>query len=218
MCVDLNLCNPSKSVKTDVNISINGNLYRYEIKNITSIGDIRKSLSVAVPLLSNENYGNKTFHFKNNKLIFSRYKLSYCYTKEYNLNPIGNINFTLEKKLTLYELYKVIYEKWPTPTSYAYAKMIHSKILKDPSLYEELTSKNPKEYINKLKLKTNDTLESIIKDHVKSNNFSHKDFLEKNEYFRNFIKRLKTDLIEKKIEFNSLTINTVLNKIFFKDL
>lgn len=218
LCTDLGITNSSKSLKTDVNISLQGGKFRYEIKNLTSIADIRKSIFLAGPLLEQEKDSNKTFHFKN-KLIFSRLKLPYLYLKDYNLRPINTSSPSESPpRITFYQLYSKIYHKYPLPITYSFCKSIMPIISKDISKLEEFLNINPKEWIRQSKLKKTFVLEDYVLEHLKLHPISNIDYTNKTDNFKSFIRGLKFSLVQKEIPFNSLTINTVLENILSTDL
>ena len=212
LAIDLDLCNVAKSIKTDVNVSLLEGAYRYEIKNLTSISDIRRSLVSASKLLLTETESNKTFHFKN-KLVFSRSKTEYLYTREYNL-PSLDVPPSTPNRLTLHQIYGLIHKRYPHPTAYAYAKLVTPIVQADPTKLQKYLCIDPLKGLAQFKLKKSTRLEEEVASFVTAVNLTKQDYLQKTTSFRGFMDKLKQQLVHLQVPFNSLTINTELARIF----
>lgn len=88
LLLDLDMVQKNKIMKTDVNVSVKGRTYRYQIKNLDSFDRIKKSLKAAEKELMNPHAESRdyTYHYTGgNQLISSRPKQKYLYLREPNM-------------------------------------------------------------------------------------------------------------------------------------
>ena len=211
LCLDLGIVDKSKVLKSDVNVSLEGSSFRYELKNITSTQDILSAIRLAIPLLvRDKDHKNKTYHFKN-KLIFSRYKTSYPYLKDYNLKPITLDSKRSNLKLTLYELVDKFLETSSYRDSYLYAKELLKKDLVKKPWIDLL----PKDGLRKLKLDEKETsaLRPYLTEYWSKNKISKESYAQKDLCFKQFVNELKKNLLNSKISFSSQLINKILGDL-----
>lgn len=230
LVLDLKIVRPEKVMKSDLNISIFGAGFRYEIKNLDSYGKIKKALSEAAKILADgtgkkENY---TYEFKK-KLIASRTKQKYLYLDEPNLLPVDLQPFKTKSEaaaITLYEIHQMIctahnYTELSLKDRYLVAKSLlkecnQSKLSRVEIL--SLLQKSPSELIyylkNKNVLKNECKITLQLKKLIREKNLTENDFRTKNILFVQTVKSLKLKLVEAQIKFNSELINQIFKTLY----
>ena len=215
LSVDLGLSSRSKIMKSDVNVSLVGGDFRYQIKNVTSHSDVISSVSQAIPLLQREVNSNKTFHFKL-RLKFSRLKREYLFSEEYNVPPL-EVPTDLASPPTFYQIYQKTHSKYPVPESLPYSKKLHSLSTTQKEFkLEDYLDVSPLEGLKRLKTRHSSELKPHLVECLNRRPISRSEYLQRGEVFRSFIRDLKTQLTLKGVKFNSLSINSVLEKILLK--
>lgn len=211
LCVDLGISDSSKVLKTDVNVSLYNGNFKYEIKNVTSFQDIKKSIAQAFKLLTEDKEKtNKTFHFKN-KLIFSRQKKQYLYLKQWNIPPI-TLTPSKELPLTLYYLLKE-----GKPKRYTYYKQIYKGLEHtSPEEIIKLINLTPTEGLKKItELKySKEIIRQIVVQWLIKEQIRFEDYSEKNLYFLKSLKKLKEELGTRHIKFNSNLLYTIIEQYY----
>ena len=146
LCLDLDVI--EKGLKSDINVSIVNTKTRYQIKNMDSFHEVTEALKQAIPILKEDVSGeNKTFHYKN-KLIYSRKKTDYLFSKEWNLKPVVNPQKYDDQKVTLHQIYKQL---GALKLGYIYSKRIFEKIKHEKNKSEMLDFylNNPEQILKK---------------------------------------------------------------------
>jgi Glu-tRNA(Gln) amidotransferase subunit E-like FAD-binding protein len=227
LCKDLKIC--SKSMKSDVNVSTEGSP-RYEVKNITSVNSILEVITIAARTsFEDASKVPKTFHYRNNKLEFSRLKSKYLFSRESNL-PIYGLKKILElveknltKNVTLYYVFKELQKISTNRLNYTYAKKIVKSISEldlTPDKVKELYNLEPQKGLKVLELaKKNSTeLQTIVHNELKYKCFTTEDFRKKSRAYLEFLKCLKCKLVSMGVPFSSYTINSIVDKYFQNQL
>ena len=237
LALELDLCPKSKTMKTDVNISLKNLNYRYEIKNLDSIGSIKKAIILSFEKLKKEEEDpeeqkNTTYHYKNNKLTKSREKQQYFYLKQPNLPSINTsqIELKLKKHHTTYGLKTYIQDytkaqkiKNKHNSYYILKKMAELSRVKNLELVEilELLKRPYSELLYYLKNYDKDcleeenykNLENKVYEIFKLKKLSFQDLDKKSNLFIECIKEIKKELVDEKIKFNYAVIYEELKKI-----
>lgn len=227
LLLQLDLVNKKKMMKTDVNISLQGESYRYEIKNLDSLTKIKKALKEAAKILQADPEPiNLTYSYKKD-LIRSRIKQEYLYIREPNLLPISlNKYLNTEIPLTLYELRNLTKNYFlnlcvKPKDQYIFLKnlmrLIKSNNLKRDAL-EDLLKGTYAEASYKIRnydlLGNNARIESILKEIIVEKDIKLENYLTKDHLFISCMKALKANLLDKKIKFNSEIIGQIFKKIY----
>lgn len=216
---DLDIAEKNKLFKTDLNVSLS-NTPRIEIKNITSYKDLLSALQHSVRLLQDSNIKeDSTYSFVKNKLIYSRKKQDYLFSRQWNHKIIKILPTKKPPKVTLYSMASdLIHTKNIDPmymkTYISYIKTL-LKNLKHIDIYDFLYL-DPSIGLKKLELhkKQSSDLEEVVLHYVKKSGLTKRSFDLKDQTFRDLIKQVKKELLNCKIMFSSYTINTIIENYF----
>ena len=229
LCLDLEIVDPKKAIKTDVNISIKNKPYRYEIKNLDSLTRIKKALKIISEDLVAQTYEpiNLTFEYQKT-LRKSRIKQEYLYLKEPNLPTIKIIDHV--PKTTRHTIYQ---------TKEECKKYLDDQNVKNPALRyrfikklcsvcnEYRLTKEEKESFFCLPFKeafynitnynflnNNTEIKKIVQLLILELDLKKDDYIKKSNYFIEFMKRVKLELLNAQVKFNSATIVKILGDLF----
>ena len=234
LAIDLKVCQPQKVMKTDVNISVDGKSFRYELKNITSLTDVKNALLGAANLLVSpgarqENY---TYSYKNT-LKASRPKSKYLFLKDYNIPavPMGAYLNTNETHYTLYDLTTHVgayFTAHQLPTNgafyYAFLKLLTTVLNKTQnkaSLLTHLDQLQPKKAYFHLKQKDKSTQTCALDTHLinwfANKKFTGLQFKQKERAYLLQLNQLKKELSATQIPYNSQLLNQKIQALILSE-
>lgn len=219
LALELNLVHKNKIMKTDVNVSLKGKDFRYEIKNLDSLTRIKKALYAAKDLLLDPNCEplTATYDYKNS-LKKSRIKQTYLYLAEPNLPTYDTETYASDLKphQTLYALRDKVGPyvtqenvknkdlKYLFLKKLAFVSKVHDlsekeidEILEHPFEKALYTLKNYE------LLKNEKIITQALKKVLAETGCSQQDFKQKNLIFIKSITKLKQQLLSLDVRFNS---------------
>jgi len=220
ICLDLGIFNGKDVLKTDVNISLEAHpSVILQIKNVDSTNQIGKSIEQAVLLLESKAIDHKcTLHHKESgKLVYSRPKLEYLFSRELNLP--GIVLGTLREKEPEGSLYRII-EKLQNVSNdeysvlYMYAKKLYAASLAPVEL-EGYIVPNTREGLRQLQLKDkDDVLNQTIKTSLENSLLDVSHYNKKSIEYLQWLKALKQSILKSGHTFTSKIIDNMVQEYF----
>ena len=220
ICTDLGLFNGKDVLKTDVNVSLECcPSVVLQIKNVDSTNQIGKSIEQAVLLLESRAIDHKCtlHHRESGKLVYSRPKLEYLFSRELNLPGILLDRSPEEEPENV--LYRII-EKLQKVSNdeysvlYMYAKKLYTAALK-PSELEKYIISNTREGLRQLQLKDkDDDLTQTIKVALRTSTLRTVHYNKKSIEYLQWLKTLKQTILKAGLTFTSKIIDNTVQEYF----